>query len=108
MKSKPYKREKKLFRYDFDACMVEYICKATAEEIREEDEWKAEHDGRGLLGIDEDGYCVIDSVGLRRDNWKSKVLRDHYLDLWIDELNEEYAWMQRDFEKYELPNLTKG
>ena len=38
MKSKPYKLNGKLFRYDFDHSMVEYIYKADAEDIALEEE----------------------------------------------------------------------
>lgn len=40
MKSKPYKLNGKLFRYDFDHSMVEYIYKADAEDIALEEEWE--------------------------------------------------------------------
>lgn len=33
MKSQPYKASGKLFRYDFDSSMVEYIAKAELEEM---------------------------------------------------------------------------
>ena len=46
MKSKPYKLNGKLFRYDFDHSMVEYIYKADAEDIALEEEWEKTHDDR--------------------------------------------------------------
>lgn len=107
MKSKPYKMDGKLFRYDFDNAVVEYVYKADADTIAEEEEWKAAHDGRPLFGIDKDGYSVLDSAGLRRENWLNKEARDEYLSLWADELDEEYRCMRADFEKYELPLIMK-
>lgn len=108
MKSKPYKYNGKLFRYDFDRCMVEYIYKASKEEIKENDEWKAEHNGRPLFDIDEDGYCVTEAVGLRVENWRRKAIRDEYLSEWCFELDEEAAYLKWEFEKYELPMLKKN
>ena len=46
MKSNPYKLDGKLFRYDFDHSMVEYIFKAEAEDIAFEQEWEKTHDYR--------------------------------------------------------------
>ena len=57
MKSKPYKLQGKLFRYDYDAAEVEYIYKADAETIKEEQDWIKEH-GRPLFGIDADGHQI--------------------------------------------------
>lgn len=88
MKSKPYKLGDKLFRYDYENSEVEYIYKADEETIREEKEWIAEH-GRPLYGIDEDGYSVVETVGLGRENWENRESRDEYLNIWADELDEE-------------------
>lgn len=43
MKSNPVKVSGKLFRYDFDHSVVEYIIKADAETISEENEWKRKY-----------------------------------------------------------------
>ena len=51
MKSNPVKVSGKLFRYDFDHSVVEYIIKADAETISEENEWKRKY-GSPLFGID--------------------------------------------------------
>lgn len=107
MKSKPYRFQKKLFRYDYEYGVVEYIAKADAEMIADDEEWKKTHNGRGLYDIDQDGYMVLDSVGLRRENWKNKAVRDEYLFGWCIDLDEEAAAIARDFEKYELPALMK-
>ena len=104
MKSKPYKFQGKLFRYDFDHAMVEYICKAGAEEIADEKEWMETHN-KPLYGIDADGYMELDAVGLRAENWKRKAVRDEYLSQYCFDLDEEAAWLAHDFEKYELPHM---
>lgn len=46
MKSSPYKLNGKLFRYNFDTCIVEYIMKADKDDLEAEEEWKRTHDGR--------------------------------------------------------------
>lgn len=100
MKSKPYKLNGKLFRYDFDSNVVEYIEKADAETLADEAEWKKNHDGRSLYGIGEDGYMVFSTVGLHSSNWKDKEARDEYLAGWADELDEEAAALVADFMRY--------
>lgn len=97
MKSKPYKLDGKLFRYDPDNCIVEYIAKADKETIAADEEWKKDHQGRSLYGIGEDGYMVFSAAGLRRENWKNKAARDEYLSGWADELDEELAAMAGEF-----------
>lgn len=105
MKSKPYKLHGKLFRYDFDQSVVEYISKAGPEEIADNAEWVKKH-GSPLFDIDADGYMTIDTVGLHRENWKSKDARDEYLSCWCVDLEEESAALAADFVKYELPYLN--
>lgn len=106
MKSSPYKFEGKTFRYDFDRCVVEYIFKATEEDIADEQEWIEKYE-RPLLGIDEEGYIVASTVGLRKENWTRKPVRDEYLSGWVDELGEEERCMEADFVKYEFPHYQK-
>ncbi|MCI9505765.1 MAG: hypothetical protein HFF62_04130 [Oscillospiraceae bacterium] len=105
-KSAIYEQGGKLFRYDFDNCVVEYVYKATDEDVQDEAEWLRDHD-RPLYGIDDDGYMTLDSVGLSPENWKNKGLRREYLAQWIDDLDEEAQALARDFEKYELPYMMK-
>ena len=100
MKSKPYKLNGKTFRYDYDACVVEYLYKASAEDIREEQEWIEKH-GTPLFGIDKAGYSVIDAVGLRAENWKNKAARNEYLAEWAWELDENSAFLAEQYRKYE-------
>lgn len=64
MKSNPVKVSGKLFRYDFDHSVVEYIIKADEEIINAEIEWEQKH-GSQLYGVGADGYIVLESVGLR-------------------------------------------
>lgn len=58
MKSNPVKVSGKLFRYDFDRSVVEYIIKADAETIDAEIEWEQKH-GSQLYGVGADGYYGI-------------------------------------------------
>jgi len=104
-KSKPYKLEGKLFRYDFDQAIVEYIAKAGKEDLEDEAERKRIHDGRPLYGIDADGYMVLDTIGLSAENWRNKEARDVYLCGWCLDLDEQAACLTMDFERYELPYL---
>lgn len=105
-KSEIYHLDGKLFRYDFDNCVVEYVHKATEEDKQEEAEWLRDHD-RPLYGIDADGYMTLDSAGLSLENWQHKGLRREYLSQWIVDLDEEARALARDFEKYELPYMMK-
>lgn len=82
-----YKRSGFSFRYDYDHCVVEVVSKAGAEEIADNEEWQSKF-GKNLWDIDEAGYIVHDSVGLRPENWKNKEVRDEYLDEWIFEFRE--------------------
>lgn len=104
MKSKPYKFHGKLFRYDFDRSVVEYIAKAGPEEVADNAEWMQTHK-EPLFDIDADGYMVICTIGLGTYNWKKKALRDEYLSEWCFNLDEESAALAADFVKYELPYL---
>ena len=88
-KSSPYKYEGKTFRYDFQNHLVEYLYKASADEIREEQEWRDSHGGRHLIDIEDDGFVVVMAVGLREGNWRNKASRNEYLSEWIDDIDEE-------------------
>ena len=106
-KSKVYEQDGKLFRYNYDDAVVEYVYKATEEDKAEEAEWLAKH-GCSLHHIDSDGYAVITSIGLRRDNWDHEELRREYIAQWIADLDEELRALTADFERYELPILMKS
>lgn len=106
MKSNPVKVSGKLFRYDVDHSVVEYIIKADAETIDAEIEWEQKH-GSQLYGVGADGYIVLASAGLRKENWMNAAARKEYLSGWADELEEEATCLADDFVKYELPNMMK-
>ena len=106
MKSNPVKVGGKLFRYDFDRSVVEYIIKADAETTSEENEWKQKH-GSTLFGIDSEGYIVCSTAGLNVANWKNTAARKEYLSEWADELSEEENCLAEDFVKNELPYLKE-
>lgn len=105
MKSRHYKLNGKLFRYDFDCCVVEYIFEAGMEEITYEAEWKSKY-GKGLYDIDDDGYIVLDTAGFQKDNWMNTESRNEYLAGWMVELDEESAALSANFVKHELPYLN--
>lgn len=106
-KSKVYEQDGKLFRYNYDDAVVEYVYKATEDDKAEEAEWKEKY-GSSLYHIDSDGYAVINSIGLHRDNWEHEGLRREYIAQWIADLDEELRALAADFERYELPILMKS
>lgn len=101
MKSRPYKLGDKLFRYDFDSSMVEYILKAEPVEIEAEREWLEKHD-RPLYGIGADRYMVLDTIGLNRKNWENRAARDEYLSGWAVDLDAEAEALAADFLRWEM------
>lgn len=101
MKSRPYKLGDKLFRYDFDSSMVEYILKAEPVEIEAEREWPEKHDGP-LYGIGADRYMVLDTIGLNRKNWENRAARDEYLSGWAVDLDAEAEALAADFLRWEM------
>ena len=107
LKSNVYRYRGKLFRYDFDNAVVEYIYKASKEDIEDEESWIREH-GRPLFDIDDKGYIVVDSVGLSQKNWKNKAARDEYLYQYCVDLDEEAEALRREFEMYEMPKMKGG
>ena len=98
-KSRVYKRQNKLFRYDYDHSLVCWVAKATADEIDDNKEWIEKY-GKPLFDIDSSGYMEIQAVGLRQENWKNKKMRDSYLDMWIDEIEEESRCLMADFLRF--------
>ena len=91
-KSGIYKYGKKSFRYDYDRAVVEWVSKASKEELKDEAEWIEQY-GKPLLRIDDKGYFVVDSVGLSRENWQNKEVRDEYLAEWCYEIEEEVRYL---------------
>lgn len=104
MKSNVYKLGGKMFRYNFDRSTVEYVAKAGKDELKDEAEWMQKY-GEPLFGIDRDGYMVIDSIGLSRENWENREARDGYLYSWAQDLDAESSRLAANFVKYGLPYL---
>lgn len=94
-KSGVYKFRGQFFRYDFDNGLVERLAKATDQERKDNEEWLAKY-GKPLWQIDADGYIEIEAVGLMRENWQCKAVRDEYLAEWISEIEENEAVMAAD------------
>lgn len=94
-KSGIYKFGGKIFRYDFDHCLVELLAKATKQELDDNAEWLAKY-GKPLWDIDSDGYIEIAAAGLRKENWQRRAVRDEYLAEWIAEIEEDAAIMAAD------------
>ncbi len=86
---------KRLFRYNRKHCVVEYITKATSEDRADNAEWQKKY-GKDLWDIDAAGYIVLDSIGLRPENWDNKDSRTEYLNEWAYELGVEGAQLLAD------------
>lgn len=94
-KSGVYKFRGLFFRYDFDNGLVERLAKATEQERKDNEEWLAKY-GKPLWKIDSDGYIEIEAVGLMRENWQRRAVRDEYLAEWIEEIEETMAVLAED------------
>lgn len=103
MKSRVYKFHGKLFRYDFDHCMVEWVYKADPAMLEDNKEWQEKY-CKDLWQI-EDGYYIADAAGLRPENWKRKAVRDEYLEEWCWDIDCECEAEAAYFVKHELPYL---
>lgn len=100
----------KFFRYNYTDALVTMLSKASEEEIKEEQEWKAEHNGRGLfdlIEIDNVFYYKWESVGLSKEHWDDEECRKEYLSQYINDVEEESSYLAEEFVKYELPLYTK-
>jgi len=91
-----YEGKKMSFQYDRKTATVLYVMKASEEDIKDNEEWIKKY-GRPLIEIQEDGYMVLERVGLSRENWDNKETRDEYLSGWCFELEEELAYMAAEF-----------
>lgn len=96
MKSSIYRYNGKLFRYDYEFSVVEYLVRATKDMYKDNEEWQDTY-GRNLFQIDPDGYMVNATVGLHLDNWRRKSIRDEYLYEWCCELDEEMRYLSAEF-----------
>ena len=96
--SEVYEYHNKLFRYDYDNCLVTLVYKVTDEMLEDNREWQEKY-GKDLWDI-VDGYHESCSVGLRKENWDNQDIRDEYLFEWAEELDEETRCMAEDFLRY--------
>lgn len=96
-----YEYKNRFFKYNYTDRLVSLMAKATEDIIKDDEEWKANHNGDSLFGI-VDGYYKLDTVGLAKDNWDNIDLRNEYLSMFIEEHNEECRILAEDFAKYEL------
>ena len=71
--SKIVRRRGRKFRYNYERRLIEWINKDN------NGEWK-----------------VINAVGLRKENWENKEIRDDYLFLWNIEIDDELKYMAMD------------
>ena len=91
MTKTPYRFEGKLFLYDEAAALVHFVAKMTKADEADNHEWLEKH-GRPLYETIGQ-YMVLDSAGLRPENWKNKELRDSYLDEYAYQLDEELYFL---------------
>ena len=92
---------KKMFRYDEKNCVVQYVYEATPDMYEDDAEWMDKY-GHPLWGIDKDGYIVLDSAGLSRENWDDKEIRQEYLTEWCYEISDEVNYLVSEFVDGEL------
>ena len=82
MKSAIYKFNDRKFRYDYDRCLVEYGFIAETEDDIE------------IFGAKELGdFVLVDEIGLSKENWDNKEVRDEYLMEYCYRLEEEINWL---------------
>lgn len=107
IKSSLYQFRGRLFRYNYQNSMVEYICKADPEDVADDEARVAAHKPP-LYNIDEEGFMVITTIGLHRDNWNNEGARREYLSQWSNELDEEVASLAHNFLRFEYPVYKEG
>lgn len=98
---KTQKIGKKLFRYNEENSLVEFVEKATPDMYKDDKEWIEKY-GHPLWGIDKDGYIVLDSAVLSREHWDDKESRIMYLTEWTWEIEAECNYLMDEFIKYEV------
>lgn len=100
------------FRYDNETAEVRMMWKPKAAELREMQadnaEWMEKFGHPLWDGIDPDGLVEMDRIGLSRENWNDPEARSEYLEIWIDDVEEETRIEAANFVKYELPSYQKG
>lgn len=100
-KSRITKCENRRFRYDYDKRVVEVVEKATDEMRKDNEEWRAKYGG-DLWQIGEDGYVILDTIGLRPENWDNKEARMGYLEAWALVMDETIACELDAIKRYEM------
>ena len=84
-----YSRVKKVgsrrFRFNYDRCVLEYVVKPSAEVLADNVEWREKY-GHDLWEI-ENGYVVIDGIGLGRESWKENP--EYWCEVYSEELDCE-------------------
>lgn len=82
MKSAVYNFKGRKFRYDYDNCLVQ--CGFIAETEDDIEIFHAKEIGDFIVG---------DEVGLCKENWDNKEVRDEYLMEYCYRLEEEINWL---------------
>ena len=95
MRSEVVKVQNKLFRYDYENCLVEYVSEVTDEIKADNKEWQEKYH-RDLFEV-VDGYVVNGTVGLRKENWDNPDAREEYLSEWIMDMEEELSYLMEEF-----------
>jgi len=102
--SELYAYGNKFFRYNYTDALVTMLSKASEEEIAEEQEWKENHNGKGLfdlLEIDGTYYYKWESVGLSKEHWDDEECRKEYLSQYVNDVEEECSYLAEEFIEYE-------
>ena len=101
MTNQIYERNGRTFIYDREDALVMWVSKADDWMIAEEKAWRENHNGRSLFDIDDNGYALVDEIGLSNAHWDDKETRDEYLDIWMTEKEYECELYRREFCKTE-------
>lgn len=78
------------FVYDFERSLVGYAYKISKKEMEELYDWEE------TVTIGKSTYLIVEWVGLSQTNWSNRELRNNYLELWIDDIEEELAYLIED------------
>lgn len=90
----------RMFRYNAEKCLVEWVSKATPDMYADDKEWMEKY-GHPMWGI-KDGYVVLDSAGLSREHWENVDDRIQYLTEWNAEIGAEVDYLVSDFVQNEM------
>lgn len=82
------------FRYNYDTGMLQKVLKATGEILQENENWRRDF-GSDLWEI-VDGYCIIDEIGLFREDWQESP--QYWCEQYDADINAECAaWAALEF-----------